>query len=94
LFRDDFPAMFMSRLTWSRTVPGPVPSLRLSCAIYMHDPDGGGFAEFRAVVAPHATRVRRLHAHLFGDEVYDDSRDGVLPAQSSFAEPARGAGAA
>jgi hypothetical protein len=94
----------------------PVP-LDRSWAIYMCFNDnlygGGSFMVFHALAAPHAARIRRLRAHVFGDRAYelaardfvlsafehfslrmseygfnDDSCDGALPSQSSFAEPA------
>ena len=47
--------------------------LNLSSTIYMQDPDesSGSFVAFCRLVAPHMPCICRLHAHVFGDRVYD-----------------------
>ena len=70
---------FMHR---SRSLP-----LDISYPIFMPEPDG--FAAFRELVAPHAARIRRLHAHVHGDRVFDfyallAARDFSLPALEHF----------
>ncbi|KAI9507125.1 hypothetical protein F5148DRAFT_1285609 [Russula earlei] len=46
-------------------------------------------AKFRSFVAPHASRIARLHMHVFGDRVFDfysllATRDFVMPALERF----------
>jgi len=66
----------------SRNLP-----LDISYPVFMREPDG--FAAFRELVAPHAPRIRRLHAHIYGDRVFDfyallAARDFELPALEHF----------
>ena len=61
--------------------------LDISFPIFMREPDG--FAAFRELVAPHAARIRRLHAHVYGDRVFDfyallAARDFELPVLEHF----------
>ncbi|KAI0291264.1 hypothetical protein BC826DRAFT_485188 [Russula brevipes] len=56
---------------------------------FVIDMRGKGFREFQFVVAPYASRIKRLHVEVYGDRVYDfycllAARDFEMPALEHF----------
>ncbi|KAH9959121.1 hypothetical protein BC827DRAFT_528114 [Russula dissimulans] len=79
---DDNPSAARRFSARSRNLP-----LDLSFRIFMRE---GGFAAFRAFVAPLAPRITHLHVHVIGDRVFDfyrslaSKRSLVMPALEHF----------